>query len=1090
MADNLVDAFREAVRLYPDRPAIVTPEKVWTYREFDRQTDTIAGALRQRIPQPGSRVAIALPNGVDAMLATWGVFKAGLAQVPVDTQWPADQLANALGKLQAAASICGTRSPGPFPIPTWTVDELMSEGLTPPAVQLHAKDIAAIHFTSGSTGEPKGIVLSHGCLLHSARNYQHHLGITAEDRLSWTASFAYGAAGAAYFSALTAGAALLPVRVKDMPLAAWISWLDRERASVIPIASSLFRALANHLPDGPNFPHLRVVKVGGEPVYAGDTELFRRRFHPNCAFINGLGITECGTNVCFFRWDRATPVTTPSVPVGFAADGMELLILNEQGQPQAPGVEGEIAVRGAYLADGYWNAPALTRARFAPLSDDPRPVYRTGDLGRLDKNGRLLHTGSKAFRYKVRGYQVDAVEVESFLRTLPGVENAAVAVRTLGGSDKLVAWLQGPHAFEWSASRIRRERNGILPDYMLPAFVQPVSEFPRQSNGKLDRFALLHLPLSLRTAGGGTEDTLEQQLIRIWEKVLGVSGIGVADNFYDLGGDSLAAVSLFAQIEHRLGIDLPMLHISDCPTVAALAARIRDPQSRADVSASAILLQAGDTNDNFFCLPGGGMDVASLVDLARQLGNRINFYGLQLPGMEGRHAPCATVEAIADALEPEIKRIQTGGAYHLGGVSFGGLVAFELAHRLTRAGKHVATLAMFDVYGPGSLERKRHLSAWKRLRAWWYMQFPIRPRRRPENRAWRIWRIVREQFRRLRSGLWLWTNRDPRALPRELRFDYYARLCNRAARAYVPAPISVPIDLFSAEEQPFADVFQMQPDMGWTPLARAGLHRHVVPGTHATHFRAPYAGTTAQRLAECLDQRIANEARHLADKSRDIWDKLADWWDEQLGPEGNSPSGYLFAAEVTHLLDPKPGQRVLEIACGNGWQARRLAAMGVHVTATDFSARLLERARQHTTRAGLSVEYRPLDVTKQDDWEKLPAAPFDAAVCNMALMDMADISLLFPQLARRLKPGAPFVFSIVNPEGRGLADTTSGKILTGIGLPDQPFRHYYFHRSVAELTSLAQQAGFRIDHTEERTATPEQNLPTAQFLIVRTRAPD
>ena len=1085
---DLVEAFRRAAGRDPDRPAVLAADRAWSYAELDARSTRLAAAMRGRVPDDAAPVAVALPTGAEALLAALAVWKAGHVLLPLDVRWPAGRIAQVLAETGACAVLTDAEGPRVEGLPRLECAALDVDVAERPAERPPPR-LAAIPFTSGRTGRPKGVLLSHAALLHAAENHRLHLRLTPGDRIAWTAPFAYGAALGVYLAGLTTGATLLPVRPAEEAMTDWVERLRRERATVLMMTTSLFRALAQHLPDGAALPDVRCIKVGGEPVYAADAALFRRRFRADGLLVNGLGITECAGNVCFHDRAAGDAGTGGAVPVGVAAAGMELLLLDERGAPARAGGEGEIAVRSEWLADGYAGAAAAENHRFAPLPGDPRPVYRTGDRGRWDREGRLLHLGPLDLRAKIRGFSVDLLEVEAALRALPGVLDAATAARTLGGSVKLVAWLQTRDGGAWKASTLRTQLGGRLPEQALPALVQPIDALPRLENGKLDRAVLAGMPLVMPTRAAGAADPLEAQLVRIWERALGVQGIGVDDDFYDLGGDSIAALSLFTLLEQRLGISVPMLHISSCPTVARMAAYLRGEHGAA-LSTGIVLLQAGESAEPVFLVPGGGVDAASLIDLARHLGPAYTVYGLQLPGMDGRSAPSCSVEETAEQLERELVRRQPEGPYRLAGVSYGGLVAWALAHRLRARGAAVHTLALLDTFGPGSLDLKPGIGLFGLLRGWWYRQIPHRPRRREENRLRRAHRFAREQWRRLVSYWWLRWGWDWRRVPPLMRFDYIARVCNSASRAYTPPPLEMPVDLFVAREQPLADIFRLPPDLGWRPFAPAGLRIHSIPGEHATCFRQPHVAATAALLAACLRDNDAVDAPADASGPADPlrrWESLAGWWDEQLGDDGASPGAQALAPLLDRLLGEVVGRAVLEIACGNGWFARRLAARGAHVTACDGSAQLIERARARNA-AGPAIRYAVVDVTRAASWDALPAGPFDAAVCNLALMDMADVSRVFPETLRRLKPGAPFICSVINPDAPGLRELETGTVLTRVSLPGAPASHYYFHRRREDLLRSATGAGFVVDAAEVHAAPARREHAPESLLVLRLRA--
>lgn len=863
MSHNLLEAFQAAVLLGAERPAIITPARTLSYGELDRLSDKWAGALQQQPrAQIGARVAIALPNGIESVIAMWAAIKSGLVLLPIDLKWPAAGIQRVLSEVEPAIWIGENLPPDSGALTPFTPAELCQSTHVFEPRPLAPDRMLALFYTSGSSGEPKAVALDQDCLWHGAKNYHRALALSPEDRVSWTAPFAYGAAIGVTLPTLTIGAALIPWQPTEHPVAEWIEWLKTCRVSVIMIVTSLFRTIASHLPDGENLPHLRLIKIGGEAAHPGDAELFARRFHHDCALINGLGITEIGANVCFHTWARGSAIPPPTLPLGHAAAGIELLIADENGNLLPAGGEGEILVRSKWMARGYWTRSGIINERFAPLPDDTTPTYRTGDLGRILPDGSLQHLGSLSTQLKIRGYRVEAIEVESAIRSLSGINEAAVNVRTWSDAPKLVAWITGPDADQWTATHIRKELRSRLADYMLPTLVCALPELPKSINGKIDRKALAESPLKVHARSQTIDDPLERQIGKIWEKLLGIQGIGRTDNFFDLGGDSLMAMSLLNQLERKLGVELPMIHISNCPTIELMAGQVR---TNAAPSQRAILLEAGNDTTTVFCIPGAGLDVSTLMELASHLAPVASVYGLQLPGLDGFSNPAPTVEAMAAQFLPEVLRIQPVGPYHFIGISFGGRVAVELVQLLLERGEQVTTLAFADTFGPGIPTLRPGLSLLRRLRARWLLFAGEGPRWRLRHYR-RILKRLREIVLLLRASRWLRQGRPIERMPRKLRPFYSFRLAREASRAHRPGPVGVPVILFIPEVELENPDFEMTNDRGWAPIATAGLKIIRMPGKHATMFRNPHAEILASHLAA----HIANGFSRLRFRSAEI----------------------------------------------------------------------------------------------------------------------------------------------------------------------------------------------------------------------------
>jgi acyl-coenzyme A synthetase/AMP-(fatty) acid ligase/acyl carrier protein len=399
------------------------------------------------------------------------------------------------------------------------------------------------------------------------------LGIGPGDRLS-TASSPAGVGGV-WFSlrAVLTGAAFFPLDVREEGVAGLAEWLTREEITVLGVLQ-IIRQLASVLTGRERFPRLRMVTFGGDTVHPTDIELCRKYFGPDCLVSVGLGSTEAGRVTHWFI-GKDTAVEAP-VPVGYPAEGVEVIIVGEDGRAVPPGDVGEIAVKSAYLTPGYWGRPDLTEAVLRP---DPRggagPIYLTGDRGRLLLDGRLVHLGRKDFQVKIRGYRVEIAEVEAALLGLPSIRDAVVVAREgPSKSLQLVAYVVPTGRPAPTVTVLRSALARTLPDYMVPSAFVVLDDFPKTPAGKIDRIAL-------PAPGRGRPDVdrpfvaprtpVEEALTAIWTEVLGIDAVGIHDHFLDLGGHSLLAAQIVTRLAATLGVELPVRGLWEAPTVADLA---------------------------------------------------------------------------------------------------------------------------------------------------------------------------------------------------------------------------------------------------------------------------------------------------------------------------------------------------------------------------------------------------------------------------------------------------------------------------------------------------------------------------------------
>lgn len=1070
-AATLTHRFRDVVRAFPDRIALARTGQPLTYAALDSLTSRLAAALQHIAPAPGARVGILLSDALDAAAAFLAILRAGHVAILLDPDSPPSRIAAGLPGLHLSA-IIGAPSPA-IDIPCVPFSSDNTPDTPPSEPSITSDHPACIFFTSGSTGDARGVALSHRCLLITARNYIANLEASAGDRIAWTSPPSAGATLLPILTALGVGASLHRFDIRREGVAGLRTWLDAERISIWSTIPSLFRAFAETLPPN-SLPHLRMLKLGGEPVLASDAALFESRVHAGCTLANGLGITECGGNICWHRHRRGTSVRTATIPIGKPTGDMDVSVQDEC-----------LVVRSHAIGLGYWNAATGAIVPFSAPGPDGSRTYVTADRARFDDDGNLVHLGRADGLLKLHGQRIDRALVEETLLAHPAIKDAAVEIRGDPSGDRLVAWVvwRGPAP---SASALRESLSRTLPSHHVPARFIPLNVLPRLPGGKIDRRQLASQPLpetAPTSPHPGARDALERQMLMLWEKALGRSGLTMEDDFFESGGDSLSAVRLFALLDQHIGVNLPLSTLSQHRTPHALAEFIRARHHHAALSC-AHLLRAGDHAAPLFCVPGAGADTMSLIPLAQALDPGQTVYAMQYAGLADGEACQRRVEEMAARFVGEIRRIQPTGPYYLAGTSFGGRVAFEMASQLSRAGEKIGLLALLDAFGPGYPRRHPHPTLRRRaLHAlrWWL------PRERQETLTLENLRAgIRQRFTILAALSWP-VLRPGKPMPRNLRYNRLIYSCFRSRKHHRPAPYTGgPIHLFRAETQPPSALFETPRDMHWGPLAAGGLIIHDIPGRHGEHIRPPHVRELGRQLQACLPRDTAHadgRFTELNERNRQRWSDLAAWWDEQCGDEGHADTRDLLLPPSLRLLTPRPGEHVIDAGCGNGWIARRLARQGIRVMAFDFCGELIDRARRHPSPA--SVTYHCIDATRPEQLAMLGENIADSALCHMVLMDVADLQPLLTALHRAVRPGGRLVFSIIHPESGGFARASDCQALTNPGKPGQPVMHYYFHRPLPILLKAFEQTGWLPD-----LLMSPQSSSGERFLIGRLiRAP-
>ena len=585
--------FEEQARRWATRVAVKTAQHELTYAELNRAANQLAHRLVQERGSGAEPVGLLLEHGAPMVTALLAVLKAGKFYVPLDPAYPREHLAYILDDSQAGIvltsdALIGVASELAAPNRrVLSVDALASNYSTEnPDLMIAPDAFAYLVYTSGSTGRPKGVIENQRNVLHFTMVRTNSCHVAADDRLAMFLSFSFSGSATPLFAALLNGAALHLRHVKQTGPSELASWLAAEEISVCFAGVSLFRQLGSTLSGSERFPQLRLIRVGGEPVYRSDVELYRKYFPASCLLLNSIGSSEM-KNFAEYFIGHDTALEEDLVPVGYAVEDTEILLVDDDGRRVKVGEVGEIVVKTRFIAPAYWRLPELTRATFQPDPDsrDER-LYQTGDLGRRRPDGALVHLGRKDFQVKIRGYRIEIGEIESALHDLTGVSRAVVLAREdEPGDRRLVAYIvlregAGPQIGAWRAALAAK-----LPDYMIPASFVILESLPLTPNGKVDRAKLPQPDRDrpvLETPYMAPRSPLENVLGTLWAEVLELDRVGIHDDFNALGGDSLRGARLLTTVKAVFGVDLPFqLLFQDAATVAGMARAIENSRARA-----------------------------------------------------------------------------------------------------------------------------------------------------------------------------------------------------------------------------------------------------------------------------------------------------------------------------------------------------------------------------------------------------------------------------------------------------------------------------------------------------------------------------
>jgi amino acid adenylation domain-containing protein len=800
------------------------------------------------------------------MIVGWlGILKAGGAYVPLDPADPPSRLAFVAADtgLHIVVTQSGLAGAVPFEgVEVVCVDTVAAEeGDAPeenPAGESALDDLVYVMYTSGSTGRPKGVEITHRGIVRLLFGVDYAT-FNAEQVWLQLAPPAFDASTLEVWGALLHGGRCVSFPDRVPTPARLSAMIRRHRVNALWLTTSLFNAVVDEAPQ--TLVPIEQLLVGGEALSVAHVRRALAAL-PTTRLINGYGPTESTTFTCCYPIPREISDRVASIPIGRPIGNTRVYVLDERLDPVPIGTPGELYIGGDGLARGYRHRPELTAERFiaAPALGEKR-LYRTGDRVRYLPDGNIEFLGRLDEQVKIRGFRIEPAEIEATLLQHPAVEKCVVAVHVEPGAEKrLVAHVVIRDSFSLAAQELRSFARSKLSAPMVPVAVVFLDHLPLTLNGKVDRRALPPPPaLSGSEEYVQPRDALEAKLTEIWEQILGVHPIGVKDSFFDRGGHSLAAIRLFARIEKELKTRsfsrqqlLPAV-IFRAPTVEQLAQVLRQEEGDRSLP-SLVPIQPHGSSAPLFWIHGDG----SNAFLSEYLGPDQPLFGLEHQGLDGKPPRYTRVETIAEHYLRQIRHVQAQGPYLLGGYSFGGAVAFEIAQRLKAQGQAVSLLAMLDSPAPDAtisvsriqdgsetsvanspLSRKifSHLDKLARLR-------------RLDQAKYLVTRIGSRINALPRVFKWLVCNLYLRAggtLPAPVRSFYMVEVYRRALRNYSPR-------VYDGKAVYFKCMTQSSDDQErWKNLMKGGLEAYEVPGDHMEVIRE-HTAAWAERLKFCISK--------------------------------------------------------------------------------------------------------------------------------------------------------------------------------------------------------------------------------------------
>ncbi|MEH1944160.1 MAG: amino acid adenylation domain-containing protein [Nostoc sp.] len=869
--------------------ALVFDDEQLSYKELNIRSNQLAHYLKKLGVVPGVLVGICLERSLVMIIALLAILKAGGAYLPLDPSLPQERLNFMLEDAQVSVLLTQEKLLKhfeDFSNPIICIDEdwatITQHSQENPTTCVTSDNLAYVIYTSGSTGKPKGVLLQHQGLSNLAASQIEVFNLQSNNRILQFASLSFDASIFEIVMALQTGATLYLANQESLLPGQPLLQLLREKAITHVILPPAVLAV---LPTE-SLPALQTIICAGESC---TDDIVKRWFNSQRRFFNAYGPTEATV------WSTVAEIThiIEKPPLGRPIPNTQIYILDKHLQPLPIGIAGELFIGGEGLAQGYLNRPELTNEKFiSNLFNHQKGarLYKTGDLARYRSDGNIEFLGRIDNQVKIRGFRIELSEIETVLSQHESVQRAVViAKENVSGDRYLVAYIVTNVETQNFASLLRKFLKEKLPEYTIPKAFVVLDSLPLTASGKVDRLALTELDSPASSLLDKTfiapRTPTESTLAKIWAEVLNVERVGIYDNFFDLGGDSLLTVRLLKQIHKQFESELPLSTLFLNPTIESLATAL---SLKADslTWSPLVPIQPAGSSPAFFCVhPIFGV-VFPYYELAANLGKNQPFYGLQPIGLDGKSSPLTRIEDMAAHYIEALRRVQPKGPYFLGGWSFGGWVAFEMAQQLQKSGEEVALLAVLDTLAPipGNIPSlgsgfKFMLTTvaryiWPFFLDYFYLIIAIAKNRINSltSRLTNFNKIVRNSFweslmRSLQTNLFshftLKEDAPVNVIPEESKLRLLSELAIRpmlrvfyansqAVLNYVPQAYPKRINLFRTKVQ--SSIAKEDPSMGWDQLIVGGTEIHHIPGNHLTMLRKPHIQVLAAQLRDRIEK--------------------------------------------------------------------------------------------------------------------------------------------------------------------------------------------------------------------------------------------
>lgn len=688
--------FEQQVTKTPDNTALICEDKSITYRQLNERANSLAVLLREKGIKPGDVIAIMVRRSIEMVIGMLAVLKAGAAYLPIDKELPDERINYMIKNSESKVILTDNTTIYRFTeydkinIQCEEHYNFKKEDL---ANINNVRDLAYVLYTSGTTGEPKGVMIEHTSLVNFVYAVTKFMDFSTDSIVLSYTSFCFDIFIFEIFTSLLTGAKIILANETEQKIPRYTcSLINKHRVNKILTTPSKIKLFLTDNENIKMLESIREIMVGGEVFPPELLKLLKNNL--NAKIINGYGPTETTIGVSFKVFDNDNRIT-----IGKPISNVKLYVLDKHKNLLPIGIPGELYIGGLCLGRGYINNDELTNKVFIRNPFNTNEIlYKTGDIVKWCSKGEIEFLGRVDTQIKIRGYRIELDEIKNQLLKIEGIDDAAVVKLQKDGNEVICAYIIKNPKIKIAPNRIRNHLVKYLPKYMIPSYFVEVERIPINASGKID---LKKLPKPLNEQKKERilkpKNDIEYEVLNIWKDVLKKENISTNQNLYDAGGDSLSIINIISQVYSKFNVEIPLNDINKMDTVIKMALYIKKNKDKSIIKHRndriVLLKKVRDSKNNLFLIHAGNGEVNNYKKLSDYL--NAACWGIRF-GTSGAAPQNITINQIAREYVNMIKELQPNEPYLLGGWCIGGTIAFEMANILEQMGDRVNLVCLFN----------------------------------------------------------------------------------------------------------------------------------------------------------------------------------------------------------------------------------------------------------------------------------------------------------------------------------------------------------------------------------------------------------